>query len=79
VEQILLVVLVQLETQVVLQLDLCLAMVLIFKAAHLVIKLTQKVVAVVAVVTTAVAVVRIKLQVEDQKMVAVAVARATLI
>jgi hypothetical protein len=68
VEQILLVVLVQLETQVVLQLDLCLAMVLIFKAAHLVIKLTQKV-----------AVVRIKLQVEDQKMVAVAVARATLI
>jgi hypothetical protein len=73
------VVLVQLETQVVLQLDLCLAMVLIFKVEHRVIKLTQKVVAVVAVVTTAVAVVRIKLQVEDQKMVAVAVARATLI
>jgi hypothetical protein len=73
------VVLVQLETRVVQQLDLYLVMVLIFKAAHLVIKLTQKVVAVVAVVTTAVAVVRIKLQVEDQKMVAVAVARATLI
>jgi hypothetical protein len=74
-----LVVLVQLETQVVQQLDLYLVMVLIFKAAHLVIKPTQKVAAVAAVVTTAVAAVPIKLQVADQKMAAVAAARVTLI
>jgi hypothetical protein len=73
------VVLVQLETRVVQQLDLYLVMVLIFKAAHLVIKLTQKVAVVVVVVTTVVAVAPIKPQVEDQKMVAAEVARATLI
>jgi hypothetical protein len=78
-ELTLLVVLVQLETQVVQQLDLYLVMVLIFKAAHLVIKPTQKVVAVAVVVTTVVVVVPIKPQAEDQKMVAVEVARATLI
>jgi hypothetical protein len=78
-ELTLLVVLVQLETQVVQQLDLYLVMVLIFKAAHLVIKPTQKVAAVAAVVTTAVAAVPIKLQVADQKMAAVAAARVTLI
>jgi hypothetical protein len=54
-------------------------MVLIFKAAHLVIKLTQKVAVVAVVVTTVVAVAPIKPQVEDQKMVAAEVARATLI
>jgi hypothetical protein len=79
VELTLRVVLAQQETQVVLHLDRYLVMVLICKAAHHVIKLMLKVVAVVAVVTTAVAVVHIKLQVEDQKTVAVAVARATLI
>jgi hypothetical protein len=73
------VVLVQLETRVVQQLDLYLVMVLIFKAAHLVIKLTQKVAVVAVVVTTVVAVAPIKPQVEDQKMVAAEVARATLI
>jgi hypothetical protein len=77
VELILLVVLVQLETQVVLHLDRFLAMVLICKAVHRVIKLTQKVAAVVAVVTTVVAVVHIKLQVEDQKMAAAEVAPVT--
>ena len=53
------VVLVQLETPVVQQLDLCRAMVLICKAVHLVTKLTQKAAAAVVVVTTAAAVVAI--------------------
>jgi hypothetical protein len=77
VELTLRVVLVQLETQVVLHLDRFLAMVLICKAVHRVIKLTQKVAAVVAVVTTVVAVVHINLQVEDQKMAAAEVAPVT--
>jgi hypothetical protein len=79
VELTLRVALVQLETQVVLHLDRFLAMVLICKVAHHVIKLMLKVAGVAAVVTTAVAVVHIKLQAEDQKTVVVAVARATLI
>jgi hypothetical protein len=78
-ELTLLVALVQLETQVVQQLYLYLAMVLICKAEHHAIKPTQKVAAVAAVVTTAVAAVPIKLQVADQKMAAVAAARVTLI
>ena len=78
-ELALLVVLVQLETLVVQQLYLYLAMVLICKAEHHVIKPTQKVAAVAAVVTTAAAAVPIKLQVADQKMAAVAAARVTLI
>ena len=79
VELTLLVALVQLEIPIAQQLDLYLVMVLIFKAAHLVIKLTQKVAVVAVVVTTVVAVAPIKPQVEDQKMVAAEVARATLI
>jgi hypothetical protein len=73
------VVLVQLETPVVQQLDLCRAMVLICKAVHLVTKLTQKAAAAVVVVTTVAVAVPIKLQVEDQKMAAAEVAPATLI
>jgi hypothetical protein len=79
VELTLRVVLAQQETQVVLHLDRYLAMVLICKVAHHVIKLTLKAAVVAVVVTTAVAVVHIKLQVEDQKTVAVAVDRAILI
>jgi hypothetical protein len=79
VELTLRVVLAQQETQVALHLDRFLAMVLICKVAHHVVKLMQKAAAVVAVVTTAVAVVHIKLQAEDQKTVVAAVARATLI
>jgi hypothetical protein len=77
VELTLLVALVQLETQVALHLDRFLVMVLICKAVHRVIKLTQKVAVAVAVVTTVVAVVHIKLQVEDQKMAAAEVAPVT--
>jgi hypothetical protein len=76
-EPTLLVVLVQQETQVALHLDRFLVMVLICKAVHRVIKLTQKVAVAVAVVTTVVAVVHIKLQVEDQKMAAAEVAPVT--
>jgi hypothetical protein len=79
VEPILPVVLVQLEIQVAQQQDLYPAMVHIYKAAHHVIKQIQKAVAVEVVVTTAAAAVHIKLQVAVQKMVAAAVARATLI
>ena len=56
-ELTLLVVLVQLETQVVQQLDRCLATVLICKVAHRVTKQILKAVAVAVAVTTAVAVV----------------------
>ena len=76
-EPTLLVVLVQLETQVVQQLDRCLATVLICKVAHRVTKQILKAVAVAVAVTTAVAVVPIKLQVVDQKMVAVVAVPAT--
>ena len=79
VELVLLAVLVQLETQVVQHPIPSLAMVLLYKAAHHVIKPTQKVVEAVAVVTSAVAEVPIKLQAADQKMVAVAEVRAILI
>jgi hypothetical protein len=76
-ELTLLVVLVQLETQVVQQLDRCLATVLICKVAHRVTKQILKVAVAAAVVTTAVVVVPIKLQVVDQKMVAEVAVPAT--
>jgi hypothetical protein len=77
VERIQRVVLVQLEIQVAQQPDLYLLMVHIYRAAHHVIKLIQKVVAAVVAVTTAAAAVHIKPQVVVQKMAAAAAVRAT--
>jgi hypothetical protein len=78
-EQTLPAALVQPVTRVVQQLDLYLAMVLIYKVEHRATKLILKVAAVAAVVTTAVAAVHIKLQEADQKTAAVVADRATLI